>query len=172
VVSAAGATNSPISHSAPLAAVRSPRATTPPAWQSSDLAYHALLAGLQVLVAEDYAGALTIAAAPAFIAFLRPGDHPEDPDLQRLCEHAVQMLSHVRGKLTLHEQWVVPPHFVEATELAPPAAKPLQPRVIGFVTQLNANSGAVTDEDLDRLQIRGTDTYLRIRLPELLPLSR
>jgi hypothetical protein len=35
---------------------------------------------------------------------------------------------------------------------------------------LNANPGAVTDEDLNRLQIRGTDTYSRIRLPELLPL--
>jgi hypothetical protein len=42
--------------------------------------------------------------------------------------------------------------------------------VIAFVTQLNANPGAVTDEDLDRLHIRGTDTYSRIRLPELLPL--
>jgi hypothetical protein len=65
---------------------------------------------------------------------------------------------------------VVPPLFVEATELARRAAKPLPPRVIAFVTQLNANPGAVTDEDLNRLQIRGTDTYSRIRLPELLPL--
>ena len=32
------------------------------------LTYHALLAGLQALLAQDYAGALTIAAAPAFIA--------------------------------------------------------------------------------------------------------
>ena len=29
----------------------------------------------------------------------------------------------------------------------------------------------MTDEDLDRLQIRGTDTFSRIRLPDLLPLS-
>ncbi len=60
---------------------------------------------------------------------------------------------------------------VEATELARRAAKPLPPRVIAFVTELNTNPGAVTDEDLNRLQIRGTDTYSRIRLPELLPLS-
>src|SRR5262245_19900251 len=38
------------------------------------LTYHALLAGLQAFLAEDYAGALTIAAAPAFIALLRPGE--------------------------------------------------------------------------------------------------
>jgi hypothetical protein len=43
--------------------------------------------------------------------------------------------------------------------------------VIAFVTELNTNPNAVTDEDLNRLQIRGTDTYSRIRLPELLPLS-
>ena len=59
---------------------------------------------------------------------------------------------------------------VEATELARRAAKPLPPRVIAFVTELNTTPGAVTDEDLNRLQIRGTDTYSRIRLPELLPL--
>ena len=35
---------------------------------------------------------------------------------------------------------------------------------------MNANPGTVTDEDINRLQIRGTDTYSRIRLPELLPL--
>ncbi len=46
----------------------------------------------------------------------------------------------------------------------------MPPRVITFVTQLNASPCAVTDEDLHRLQIRGTDTYSRIRLPELLPL--
>ncbi len=134
------------------------------------LTYHALLAGLQALLAEDYVGALTIAAAPAFIALLRPGDHAEDPDLQRLRQQTVQLLNQVRGELTLHEQVVVPPLFVEATELARRAATPLPPRVFAFVTQLNANPGAVTDEDLDRLQIRGTDTYSRIRLPELLPL--
>ena len=44
------------------------------------LTYHALLAGLQALLAEDY----TIAAAPACIALLRPVDHAEDPDIQRL----------------------------------------------------------------------------------------
>jgi len=134
------------------------------------LTYHALLAGLQALLVEDYVGALTIAAAPAFIALLQPGNHTEDPSLQRLRDHAVQLLNQVRGKLTLHEQIVVPPLFVEATELARRAAKPLPPRVIAFVTQLNANPGAVTDEDLNRLQIRGTDTYSRIRLPELVPL--
>jgi hypothetical protein len=70
------------------------------------------------------------------------------------------LLNQVRSALTLHEQVVVPPLFVEATELARRAAKPLPPRVIAFVTQLNANAGAVTDEDLNRLQIRGTDTYV------------
>jgi hypothetical protein len=134
------------------------------------LTYHALLAGLQAFLAEDYAGALTIAAAPAFIALLRPGDQSEDPDLQRLRQQAIQLLNQIRSELTLHEQVVVPPLFVEATELARRAAKPLPPRVIAFVTQLNANPGAVSDEDLNRLQIRGTDTYSRIRLPELLPL--
>ncbi len=134
------------------------------------LTYHALLAGLQALLAEDYAGALIIAAAPAFIALLRPGNHAEDHDLQRLRQQAIQLLNQVRSALTLHEQVVVPPLFVEATELARRAAKPLPPRVIAFVTQLNANPSAVTDEDLNRLQIRGTDTYSRIRLPELLPL--
>jgi len=113
---------------------------------------------------------LGIAAAPAFIALLRPGDQSQDPDLQRLRQLAIQLLNQVRGKLTLHEQIVVPPLFVAATELARRAAKPLPPRVIAFITQLNANPGAVTDEDLNRLQIRGTDTSSRIRLPELLPL--
>jgi hypothetical protein len=42
--------------------------------------------------------------------------------------------------------------------------------VAALVTQLNANPSTVTDEDLDRLQIRGTDTFSRIRLPDLLPL--
>ena len=134
------------------------------------LTYHALLAGIQAFLAEDYAGALTIAAAPAFIALLRPGDQSEDPDLQRLRRQAVQLLNQVRGELTLHEQVVIPPLFVEATELARRAGKPLPPRVIAFVAELNANPGAVTDEDLNRLQIRGTDTYSKIRLPELLPL--
>ena len=134
------------------------------------LTYHALLAGLQALLAEDYVGALTIAAAPAFIALLRPGSQSDAPNLQRLRQQAIQLLNQVRGELTLHEQVVVPPLFVEATELARRAAKPLPPRVIAFVTQLNANPGAATDEDLNRLQIRGTDTYSRIRLPELLPL--
>jgi hypothetical protein len=134
------------------------------------LTYHALLAGLQAFLAEDYAGALMIAAAPAFIALLRPGSQSEDPDLQRLRRQAVQLLNQVRGELTLHEQVVVPPLFVEAAELARRAAKPLPPRVIAFVAELNANPGAVTDEDLNRLQIRGTDTYSRIRLPELVPL--
>ena len=134
------------------------------------LTYHALLAGLQTFLAEDYAGALTIAAAPAFIAFLRLGSQAEDPGLQRLRQQAIQLLNQVRGELSLHEQVVVPPLFVEATELARRAAKPLPPRVIAFVAKLNANPGVVTDEDLDRLQIRGTDTYARIRLPELMPL--
>src|SRR6266545_7051215 len=57
------------------------------------LTYHALLAGLQAFLAEDYAGTLTIAAAPAFIALLRPGDHAEDPDLQRLRQQAIQLLN-------------------------------------------------------------------------------
>jgi hypothetical protein len=135
------------------------------------LTYHALLAGLQAFLADDYAGALTIAAAPAFIALLRPGEQAEDLGLQRLRRQAIQLLNQVRGELTLHEQVVVPPLFVEATELARHAAKPLPPRVIAFVTELNANPSAVTDEDLNQLQIRGTDSYSRIRLPELLPLS-
>lgn len=134
------------------------------------LTYHALLAGLQVFLAEDYMGALTIAAVPAFIALLRSGNQPEDPGLRRLRQQAVQLLNQVRSELTLHEQVVVPPLFVEAAELARRAGKPLPPRVIAFVTELNANPSEVTDEDLNRLQIRGTDTYSKIRLPELLPL--
>src|SRR5205085_3061875 len=55
-------------------------------------------------------------------------------------------------------------------EPPPRAAKPLPPRVAALVTQMNANPSAVTDEDLDQLQIRGYDTYSRIRLPDLLPL--
>lgn len=115
------------------------------------LTYHALLAGLQALLAEDYAGTLTIAAAPAFIALLRPGDHTEDQELQRLRQQAVQLLNQVRGALTLHEQMVVPPLFVEAAELARRAAKPLPPRVIAFVAELNANPSTVTDEDPHQL---------------------
>jgi len=134
-------------HAAPLAVER--------------LTYHALLAGLQALLAENYAGALTIAAAPTFIALLRQSDHPGDPSLQRLRQHAVQLLNQVRGELTLHEQLVVPPLMVEAPEPPPRSAKPLPPRVAALVTQLNADPSAVTDEDLERLQIRGTDTFSR-----------
>ena len=61
------------------------------------LTYHALLAGLQALLAEDYAGALTNAAAPAFIAHLWLGNHSEESDLQRLRAHAVQLLNGVRN---------------------------------------------------------------------------
>jgi hypothetical protein len=113
---------------------------------------------------------LTIAAVPAFIALLRPGNQSEAPNLQRLRQQTVQLLNQVRGELKLHEQVVVPPLFVDATELARRAAKPLSPRVIAFVTELNANPSAVTDEDHNRLQIRGTDSYSKIRLPELLSL--
>ena len=60
--------------------------------------------------------------------------------------------------------------MIEAAEPPPRAAKPLPPRVIALVAQLNANPDAVTDEDLEQLQIRGYDTYSRIRLPDLLPL--
>lgn len=82
------------------------------------LTYYALLAGLQAFLAEDYMSALTIAAAPAFIALLRPGNQSEDPDLQRLRQQAIQLLNQMRGQLTLHEQMVIPPLFVEAAELA------------------------------------------------------
>jgi hypothetical protein len=68
------------------------------------LAYHALLAGLQTFLAEDYAGALTIAAAPVFIALLRPGKQAEDSGLQRLRQQAIQLLNQVRGELTLLDQ--------------------------------------------------------------------
>jgi hypothetical protein len=112
-----------------------------------------------------------IAAAPAFIALLRQSDHPGEPDLQRLRRHGVQLLNQVRGELTLHEQLVAPPLMVAEPEPTPRAAKPLPPRVTALVTQLNANPGAVTDADIDQLQIRGYDTYSRIRLPDLLPLS-
>jgi hypothetical protein len=73
------------------------------------LTYHAL--GLQALLAEGYVGALTIAAEMAFIALLRQSDYPDDPCLQRLRRHAVQLLNEVRGELTLHEQVVVPPLY-------------------------------------------------------------
>ena len=98
------------------------------------LTYHALLAGLQALLAEDDAAALTIAAAPAFIALLRQSDYPDDPGLQRLRRHAVQLLNQIRGELTLHEQLVVPPLMVAEPELPPRAAKPLSPRVAALVT--------------------------------------
>jgi hypothetical protein len=45
-------------------------------------------------------------AAPAFIVFLRQNDHPGDPNLQRLRQHAVQLLNQIRGELILCEQWV------------------------------------------------------------------
>jgi hypothetical protein len=134
------------------------------------LADHALLAGLQALLADNEAGALMIAATPTCIALLRQSEYATDQGLQRLRRHAAQLLNQVRGKLTLHEQMVIPPLFAEATEPPQRAAKPLPPRVIAFITQLNANPGAVMDEDLNRLQIRGIDTYSRIRLPELVPL--
>src|SRR5438132_1470772 len=73
------------------------------------LTYQALLASLQALLAEDLEGALTIAAEMAFIALLRQSDYPDDPGLQRLRRHAVQLLNQVRGELTLHEQLLVPP---------------------------------------------------------------
>jgi hypothetical protein len=53
------------------------------------LTYHAVLAGLQAFLAEDYVGALTWAAARAFIALLRQNDHPGEPDLQRLRRLAI-----------------------------------------------------------------------------------
>jgi hypothetical protein len=134
------------------------------------LTYHALLAGLQALLAEDYAGALTIAAAPAFIALPRQNNYPDDPDLQRLRRHASQLLNQIRGELTLQEQLVIPPLMVSEPEPSPRAAKPLPPHVAALVTQLNANLSAVTDEDFDQLQIRGYDTYSRMGLPDLLPL--
>src|SRR2546428_7568540 len=62
----------------------------------------------------------------AFIALLRPGNHVEDPDLQRMRQLAIQLLNQVRSALTLHEQMVVPPLFVQATELARRAAEPLR----------------------------------------------
>ncbi|HEY3228668.1 MAG TPA: hypothetical protein VGJ87_05560 [Roseiflexaceae bacterium] len=80
------------------------------------------------------------------------------------------MLNQVRGELTLREQLVVPPLLLEATEPPPHAAKPLPPRVAALVMQLNPNPAAVTDADLEQLQIRGYDTYSRIRLPDLLSL--
>ena len=82
-----------------------------------------------------------------------------DPGLQRLRRHAVQLLNQARGELTLHEQLVVPPLIVAEPEPPSRAAKPLSPRVVALVTQLNANPVIVTDEDLERLQIRGTDTF-------------
>ena len=88
-------------------------------------------------MAEDDAGALTIAAAPAFIALLRQRDHADDPNLERLRRHAVQLLNQVHGELTLYEQLVVPPLLVEATEPPPGAAKPLPPRVAALVTHTN-----------------------------------
>src|SRR6266516_5477171 len=112
-----------------------------------------------------------IAAASAFIALLRRSDHPSDPNLQRLRRHAVQLLNQIRGELTLYEQLVVPPLMVAEPEPPPRAATPLPPRVAALVTQLNANPAAVTDADLEQLKIRGCDTYSRIRLPDLLPLS-
>jgi hypothetical protein len=101
------------------------------------LTYHALLAGLQALLAEDYTGTLTIAAAPAFIALLRQSDHPDDPGLQRLRQLAVQLFNQVHGELTLYEQLVVPPLLVEATEPPPRAAKLPRPRVAALVTHTN-----------------------------------
>ena len=65
---------------------------------------------------------------------------------------------------------MVPPLMIAEPEPSPRAAKPLPPRVTALVAQLNANPSAVTDEDLEQLQIRGYDTYSRIRLPDLLEL--
>jgi hypothetical protein len=39
--------------------------------REEQLTYHVLLAGIQALLAEDDAGALTIAAAPTFISWHR-----------------------------------------------------------------------------------------------------
>src|SRR6266508_1629736 len=101
------------------------------------LTYPALLAGLQALVAEDYAGALTIAAASAFIALLRQSEDSADPRLQRLRQQAVQLFNQVRGELTLYEQLVVPPLMVAELEPPPRAAKPLPPQVAALVTHTN-----------------------------------
>ncbi|HEX9370866.1 MAG TPA: hypothetical protein VF897_07655, partial [Roseiflexaceae bacterium] len=89
------------------------------------------------LVAEDYAGALTIAAASAFIALLRQSEDSADPRLQRLRQLAVQLFNQVRGELTLHEQLVVPPLMVAELEPPPRAAKPLPPQVAALVTHTN-----------------------------------
>ncbi len=112
------------------------------------LTYHALLAGLQALLAEDHMGALTIAATPTFIALLRHPHQPDNPNLQRLRRHTIQLLNQIRGEPTLHEQLVVPPLIVAEPEPPPRAAKPLPPHVAALVTQLNANPSTVTDEDL------------------------
>jgi hypothetical protein len=68
------------------------------------LADHALRAGLQALLAQDYTGALMIAAAPACIALLRQSEDAADQGLQRLRRHTVQLLNQVRSELTLHER--------------------------------------------------------------------
>ena len=93
----------------------------------------------------------------AFIALLRQADHVGDPGLRWLRQLAVQLLKEVRGELTLQEQLVAGPLLIETPEPPPRAAKPLSPRVLALVTQLNANVAIVTDEDLERLQTRGTD---------------
>ena len=65
---------------------------------------HALLVGLQALLADNDAGALMIAGTPAFIALLRQSEYAADQGLQRLRRHAAQLLNQVRSELTLHEQ--------------------------------------------------------------------
>jgi hypothetical protein len=52
--------------------------------------------------------------------------------------------------------------MVAEPEPFPRAAKPLPPRALALITQLNTNIAIVTDADLERLQIRGIDTFSRI----------
>ena len=68
------------------------------------LADHALRAGLPALLAENEAGALMIAAAPACIALLRQSEDAADQGLPRLRRHTVPLRNQVRSELTLPEQ--------------------------------------------------------------------
>jgi hypothetical protein len=57
-----------------------------------------------LLLAENDAGALTIAATPACIALLRQSEDAADQEPRRLCQYTVQLLNQVRSELTLPEQ--------------------------------------------------------------------
>jgi len=82
------------------------------------LADHALRAGLQALLAENDAGALMIAAAPACIALLRQSEDAADQEPQRLRRHTVAVSGRIRNGCPYGQPWKRGDIYLLARDLA------------------------------------------------------